>query len=269
MPARPRRTCLCLLALCCAPLTAGAGEEPASTAVRAWEEGQEAMRLGQSTRAIAAFRRSLELDPTLSRSHLSLAAAYVGEGNDPEAAEHLGAYVRAEPGHVTARRHYAELLLRLGRYTEGRAQLERFVADCQEQEDLAEEHLVGGHSRLMEAAETQEDEYGEHLHRGIGLFLLACRRAAGGEAPDGLPAEALLFKAAGELTLAHMERPGEARPCWYLHGVWEKLGQRQPAARWLRAARDAAVPGGLTPAEEAELRLAGRTAEKEAGALRR
>jgi tetratricopeptide (TPR) repeat protein len=222
------------------------------------------MRLGQTGRAIAAYRRSLELDPTLSRCRLSLAAAYVGEGNDPQAAEHLGAYVRAEPGHVTARGHYAELLLRVGRPDEARAQLERFVADCQEQEDLAEEHLISGHSRLMELAEAAEDDYGEHLHRGIALYLLACRRAALGAEPGGLSAEALLFKAAGELTLARLRRPEEPRPCWYLHAVWTRLGQRQPASRWLHAAEEAALLGGLTPAEGRGLRLASRAAEAEA-----
>ena len=59
-----------------------------------------------------------------------------------------------------------------------------------------------------------------------------------------------------ELTLARMRRPGEARPCWYLHGVWTQLAQRQPAVKWLRAARANALPGALTPAETRALHLA-------------
>src|SRR5437588_909218 len=121
MPPRPRWLCLCVLGLCCGPLSARP-ESPASPAVRAWEEGQEALRQGENDRAIAAYRRSLELDPALARNHLSLAAAHLGEGRDREAAEHLGAYVRAEPGHVTVRGHYAELLLRLDRPEAAREQ---------------------------------------------------------------------------------------------------------------------------------------------------
>src|SRR5262249_10496521 len=147
----------------------------------------------------------------------SLAAAHLGEGRDGEAAEHLAAYVRAEPGHVTVRGHYAELLLRLGRPEAAREQFERLVADCQEDDGLAEVHLIPGHSRLMEIAEAHEDEYGEHLHRGIGLYLLARRRAALAGVPGGPSPEALLCKAAGELTLARLRRPDEARPCWYLY----------------------------------------------------
>ena len=66
-----------------------------------------------------------------------------------------------------------------------------------------------------------------------------------------MSAESLLCKAAGELILARRERPDEARPCWYLFEVWSQLAQRQPAARWLRAAEDAAPFSYLTPAERA------------------
>jgi hypothetical protein len=107
----------------------------------------------------------------------------------------------------------------------------------------------------MEMAEQQGDEYEEHLHRGIGLYLLGCRRSALDE-PGGLSAEGFWCKAAAELTLARRLRPSEARPCWYLHLVWVRLGQSQPARRWLRAAGESAPLGGLTPAEGREWRLA-------------
>ena len=76
-------------------------------------------------------------------------------------------------------------------------------------------------------------------------------------------AEELLCKAAAELTLARMYRPGEARPCWYLHGVWARLGQRQPAGRYYWAAEQLAGLSYLTPAEVRELHLVGRLRELE------
>src|SRR5262249_56555631 len=101
-----------------------------------------------------------------------------------------------------------------------------------------------------------EDSYGEHLHRGIGLYYLAVQRAALPEPGDELPPQALLCKAAGELSLARLERPDEARPLWYLHEIWGRLAQRQPALRALRAAAAAAPFSDLTAAEQRSLQLA-------------
>ena len=56
------------------------------------------------------------------------------------------------------------------------AQFERFVADIQDNQDLAGQHLVHCHSRLMEIARAAEDAYSEHLNRGIGLYLVAVQR---------------------------------------------------------------------------------------------
>jgi hypothetical protein len=116
----------------------------------------------------------------------------------------------------------------------------------------------------MEIAELAEDDYGAHLHHGIALYLLACQRAPLPEDDDpNLSPESLLCKAAGELMQARMERPDEARPCWYLFEVWSRLAQNQPASRWLRAAEAAAPFSSLTPAERRDLHLAcnGRAGE--------
>jgi hypothetical protein len=194
--------------------------------------------------------------PRLGPNHLSLAAAFIAQGHDEQAAPHLARYVEAQPDHLVIRAHYAELLLRLGRPAAARAEFERFIADVQDHDDLARPHLVHCHSRLMEIAEAEHDDYAEHLHRGIGLYLLARERELLPE-PDGdLSAEGLLFRAAGELTLARLRRGDEARACWYLHAVWGRLAQRQPALRWLRTAEEAAALGGLTPAEQRDLQLA-------------
>ena len=108
----------------------------------------------------------------------------------------------------------------------------------------------------MEIAEAGEDGYGEHLHRGIGLFLLARQRAVLPDPEGALSSEALLCKAAGELTLAHLAKTDEARPSWYLHEVWSRLAQQQPARRFLREAAQAAPFSYLTAAEQRSLQLA-------------
>ncbi len=229
-------------------------EPPA--ALQMWQRGQKAMLEGHAEQAIPCYQESLRLDPKLACNHLSLAAALLSQGHDEEAAPHLALYLKTQPDHLVVRAHYAELLLRLSRREEARSQFDRFVADVQPHEALAREHLVHCHSRLMEIAQHEEDSYGEHLHRGIGLYLLSRRRAELDEAAGGLSAEALLCKAAAELTLARMERPEEARPWWYLHEVWTALAQQQPASRCLRSAAAAAPLSYLTPVERQRLQLA-------------
>jgi hypothetical protein len=85
---------------------------------------------------------------------------------------------------------------------------------------------------------------------------LAKKRAELGDAPSRRLAEELFCKAAAELLLARASDPKQARPCWYLFGVWTSLAQRQPAARWLRAAEQSGPLNDLTPAEQRDLRLA-------------
>jgi tetratricopeptide (TPR) repeat protein len=231
--------------------------------MRLWERGQEALRDGRVDEAIRCYGESLRLEPGLARNFLSLAAAHVARGEQTQAADWLGRYVSAQPDHHVVRLHYAEMLLRLDKMPEGRAQIERFIADVQDRPALADSHLLDCHTKLIRLAESNGDEYGEHLHRGIGLYLLACQRAELAEQDDGLPTEALLCRAAAELARAWRQNPAEARPCWYLHVVWSRLAQHQPAARWLRAAEAAAPFSYLTPAEKRGLILAGRQLDAE------
>jgi hypothetical protein len=54
-----------------------------------------------------------------------------------------------------------------------------------------------------------------------------------------------------------MRRPGEARPSWYLHGIWSRLAQRRQALRCLRRAEEAApFSTALTASEKRDLYLA-------------
>ncbi len=261
MPLRRCRVTVCLLGL----LAALSAAEPAATPTPAlvlWQEGQKAMGEGRTDEAIARYQRSLQTDPGLTRNYLSLAAAFLARGEDERAAPYLERYVAAQPDHLVVRAHYAELLLRLKRPAAARAQFERFIADAQGDEALARQHLVHCHSRLMEIAEGEEDTYGEHLHRGIGLYLLACQSEAL-EADGRLSVEGTLFKAIAELTLARLARPEEARPCWYLYAAWSHLAQQQPAARWLRTAEAAAPLSDLTPFERRQIQLARRLCRDE------
>ena len=62
--------------------------------------------------------------------------------------------------------------------------------------------------------EALGDDYLVHLHRGIGMYVLARRRAELDDPADELSTEALLCKAAAELAGARALRPAEARPSW-------------------------------------------------------
>jgi hypothetical protein len=215
------------------------------------------MRRGQANDAIRFYEQSLAADREQKRTHLNLAAACIECRDEVGAARHLAEYLAAFPEHHIVRAHYAALLLRLRRPREARAQYERFIADVQDDAVLSAKHLVNCHSRLMEIAEEEGDDYAEHLHRGIGLYLLASERAGLPDPEEGeLSVESVLCKAAGELTMAHLARRDEAQPCWYLYAVWSRLDQRQPALRHLREAESVAPFSYLTPAEKRELAIA-------------
>jgi tetratricopeptide (TPR) repeat protein len=249
----------------CALLLPG-GTDPApppAPAMVLWQRGQELLRNGDSDKAIPCFQESLKLDPDLACNHLSLAAAFADQGKENLAVLHLGSYVAKQPDHLAARLHYADMLLRLEKPQAARVQYERFLADAQNHDELAAEPLIHGYKSLVAIYEAMGDGYHEHLYRGIGLYQLACQRAALPDPNGELSVEGLLFRAAGELMAARLHRRGEARACWYLHLIWSRLAQKQPATRWLRAA-DAAVPlDELTPVETRGLYLAWQRFQQE------
>ena len=270
MTVRPAWLWLCVVLL--PPSSAFArAEDPATLARQLWVQGQEAMREGKPDEAIRFYEQSLAADAGQQRTHLSLAAAYIQQGDEAGPSSIWPSTSAAFPEHHVVRTHYAELLLRLHRPREARSQFERFIADVQDDPELGPKHLVHCHSRLMEIAEDEGDEYAEHLHRGIGLYLLGCERAGLPDPEEGdLSVESVLCKAAGELTMAHLARRDEARPCWYLYAVWSRLDQRQPALRHLREADATAPFSYLTPAEKRDLELArlGREVEVRGAAVR-
>jgi tetratricopeptide (TPR) repeat protein len=240
----------CLAVLLCAPALIAAGP-----AEEAWQTGQREMERDRIREALGHFRTALRLDPNFAQARLSLAAAHLALGEEKQALPHLKGYLDARPEHFLIRLHYGELLFRLEYVEEASDQIERVVRDVQEYPKLADDHLVGCHTRLMEIARELGDAYAENLHRGIGLYLLARKRAEVGDERGQLVAQEMFCKAAAELTLARLRRPDEARPCWYLHGVWSQLSQRQPAVKWLRKAEEAAPFSSLTPVEKRDLYL--------------
>jgi predicted Zn-dependent protease len=228
----------------------------ATPAEAAWQKGQQAMDRDRIEDAIGHFQVALRLDAKFAQAHLSLAAAYLALGHDNKALPHMARYLKARPHHFLVRLHYGELLHRQDRLEEAWQHIDRVVREVQEHPRLADDHLLACHTRLMELAVDLGDEYNEHLHRGIGLFLLARKRAEPGDTASRRAAEELLCKAAAELILARQRRPGDGRACWYLHGVWKQLAQRQPAMRWLRAAEQAAPYSKMTHIEKRDLELA-------------
>src|SRR5262245_37146365 len=252
---------LCLPALGCHALTGA--DPPAAKSDRGqqlWEEGQKALDAGDPEGAITLYKLSLLERQPPPRSHLSLAAAYMAKGEEQEACRQLGLFLDKTPDHRNARLYYAELLLKNGKHRDSFGQFERVAADLQLDTHPESKEIIHCHSRMLELAETEEDAYQAHLHRGIGLYWLAQSRAALDDPEGELPAEGLLCKAAGALKSAHNLRPGEARPCWYLHGVWRQLGQSGPAQRWLQLAGDHAPFSYLTAAEQRGLQLAASSA---------
>jgi hypothetical protein len=193
-------------------------------------------------------------EPAPPPDYLQRAATLIDQGDDEGALPYLACYVRDHPEHLMARAYLAELFWRVHRPAEARRHFERFCADAQDQTGPVGDHLLHCHTRLAEIATERDDAFGQHLHRGIGLWLLA-RRAADLGADGSLSPEAVLCRAAGELGQALRARPGSARVNWYLFRVWTQLAQRQPAERCLRAARSA-VLSDLTPGEQQALGLA-------------
>jgi tetratricopeptide (TPR) repeat protein len=190
------------------------------------------------------------------RSPLSMAARLLEQGDDAGACQQLALYLATNPAHFEVRIHRADMLLRLGRQTEARAEFWRALADAEEGPDPLFEHQLRCHSSLMEIAVAQEDSFGAHFHRGVGLLLLARERAKLPDSVTQLPVSGLLHKAACQLVVAAGVRPDDGRVCWYMYEVWSAMGQTAPARRWLARAAEMAPFANLSAGEQRGLQLA-------------
>ena len=108
----------------------------------------------------------------------------------------------------------------------------------------------------MQIAEDAGDTFGENLHRGAGLVLLAEKWAAAGDAADAVLIEQTLAKAVAALQLARGDRPADARANLYLAAALDRLGQPAAAARARDHARAGLPDARLSDAERERL-LAG------------
>jgi len=193
---------------------------------------------------------------TSKENHLSSAAASLSAGEDEQACRHLMDYVEVQPEHRNSRFLLAELLYQRGQWAAAREHFEQSIALCQAKEPAEVQHLLHCHGRLLAIGEALDDSYEIALQRGIGLVLLAQARQRLGDPQGDLPVEALLFRAAGCLAVAHELRPQEPRPSLYLHDIWRQLGQTALATRWLNEAQAASGFSTLTPVEHRRLAIA-------------
>jgi hypothetical protein len=213
--------------------------------------------------AKALTSQTTSLKPWLAAERVAAVVENLVAMQEPGSAKGTAADPEDALQSLLIRLHYAEHLVKLHRDVEARKEFDRFISDAQDISPLPLRQLIHGHSRLMELAMNEEDEYGEHFHRGAGLFYLARQSSELGETSGKLNVESLLCQAAGELTLAKMQKPDQARPSWYLHEVWARLEQRRPAQRSLRDAENRCPYSSLTPAERRGLYLAVAARENE------
>jgi hypothetical protein len=161
------------------------------------------------------------------------------------------------------RLHYAELLISHQRQAEAKVEFERLIGEAEELSPFPLRQLIHSHSKLMELAIADDDDYAEHLHRGIGLYYLASQSYELGQTSGKLNVESLLCQAAGELSLAKLQKPSEARPCFFLYQVWIKLEQPRPARRNLRDAEKTCAFSYMTASERRSLYLASSSNENQ------
>lgn len=188
---------------------------------------------------------------------LELAATCIEKKDLAGAVAHFKRHLREHPDQVMIRAYLAELLLKMKKFPDAQEQYELFIADAQEGDAPLVQHLLHCHTRLMEIAQERDDDYAEHLHRGIGMVLLVRRfdsLEAGEQTEPGFR-ERLLCKAAGELNRARDLRTDEPRPHWYLVEVLNKLGQARSAEKSLKQAKSLAALVPLPRAEQRSLCL--------------
>jgi hypothetical protein len=186
-----------------------------------------------------------------SNNELSAALVYLEKGDHDSACLCLSGYVKTHPSHLRARTLLADLLVERGWFAEARQEYASCIGLLQEKGQSPSEQIFC-HQRITDIADLYGDDYAAHLHRGIALYLRA-RHTPG---RDGASQEALLCRAAEELAQARSLVPGTSRPCFYLHLVWSRLGQKQLADSNLMDARGNAPFDALTTVEQQELMLA-------------
>jgi predicted Zn-dependent protease len=185
---------------------------------------------------------------------LTLAAECLERGDRASAATHLEAYVRLHPEQLMFRAQLAELLLRVGRDSAAKAQYEQFIADAQAATGAPRKQLVNAHTRLMEIAQRDDDQFAEVFHRGVGLLLLVKEQEKMAERDEEF-GEEMLCKAIRALSEAKELKPADPRVRVYLAEAYDRSGNRRAADAERAAAKSAFATGQLTPTERKQLML--------------
>ena len=116
--------------------------------------------------------------------------------------------------------------------------------------------LIRVHGQLADIAQGSHDSYGEHLHKGIGLYYTVRSYKGVNIGDTKISPDALLAKAQTELILAHEMKPEESQPSWYLYGVYRAQKRLDQAETCLRLAHQNARQSRLTSTEGRGIDLA-------------
>lgn len=197
---------------------------------------------GLSRSKSMAMARTLLLQATARLEHNDLTGAAVI----------LQRYVQAFPDAAMIRLQLGELCFKLDRTEESQHQ---FLAALDNVLDpaLPLHCRLHAHSRLVDIASLQKDEFNEHLHRGIGLALLAERRMQESTSTAGATVQELQGKSRTALMKAKRLAPLDARPSLYLAGLWQSMQLIGNARSELQQAQLLSHLGSLSAYEELHL----------------
>jgi Flp pilus assembly protein TadD len=186
-----------------------------------------------------------------SRDDLALAANCLEQGNSAGAIGHLSNHVRRYPDHVAIRTLLAEQYFKLGMARDACSHLERILEDGQADPARHRELRITCHTRLMQMAQDEPNEFAESYHRGMGLLLVV----EGWEEEHGVDrvlVERTLTQALTSFRTALESRPDDARLNLAVGDVLTRLGQPSAARTAYRKA-NAAPPSSFTDTERMRL----------------
>lgn len=211
--------------------------QPGNPVPTPFRMAQPTVMLSPSEDAASAAPGSTEPRTMAQARTLLLKATACLEANDLVGASSiLQRYLLAFPDAVLVRLQLAELFFKMARYDESQQQFKAALAEVIDPE-LPRHCRLHGHSRLVDIAAHQKDRFGEELHRGIGLMLLAELRMQEGATSQGVCAQELLGKARAALQKAKKLSSCDARPPLYLVSVWQEMQQEGNARRELTLAQ--------------------------------
>ena len=178
------------------------------------------------------------VDPPVSESQLpvqtedsvdslALAAECLDRGDSTKAVTHLADHVRKNPDQVMFRSMLAEQFLKLGRFSEARMEFERSADEYRIDTAKHRDELIQCHTRLMQIAQDQSDEFAERFHRGAGLLLVI--ESWNGKEQDSKLKERTLSQALAQFRQALERKPDDAMANLMLGKVLLRMGQHAAA----------------------------------------